>query len=118
MNAALLRYKIMAFAVGTGLLVLCCVGVPLQYAAHNKSVVEIVGPIHGFLYIVYLVSVLDLMIRARLTLRQLAAMVGAGFLPGLAFVIEHHIAKVLHSQARRPQPATAGSRAEAAGEPR
>lgn len=102
MNAAFLRYRIMAFAVGTGLLVLCLVGIPLQYAGHDKSVVEVVGPIHGFLYIVYLVTVLDLMIRARLTMRQLAAMVGAGFLPFLAFFIEHRMSKVIFDRARRP----------------
>ena len=112
MKAALLRYRIMAFTVGVGLLVLTFVGVPLQYAGHNKSVVEVVGPIHGFLYIVYLVSVLDLMIRARLTLKQLLAMVCAGFLPFLAFIIEHNISKTLYAQARRPQPG-ATTRAEA-----
>jgi integral membrane protein len=94
-SAALRRYKIMAYLVGTGLLILVCIGVPLQYGANNKSVVAIVGPIHGFLYIIYLVSVLDLMIRARLNLKQLLVMVSAGFLPGLAFVIEHHISRVL-----------------------
>jgi integral membrane protein len=93
LGAALLRYRIMAYIVGVGLLVLVFVGVPLQYAATIPQVAQIVGPIHGFLYIVYLLASVDLARRARFTLLQMAAMVGAGFLPFLAFVIEHRVGK-------------------------
>jgi integral membrane protein len=88
---AVLRYRVMAFVVGTGLLVLVLIGVPLQYGAGIPQVDAIVGPIHGFLYIVYLLTAVDLARRARFTLLQLAAMIGAGFLPFLAFVIEHRV---------------------------
>lgn len=61
---ALTRYRVMAMVVGTGLAVLCFVGVPLQLAGDNKwpwtAVVEIVGTLHGFLYITYLIVCLDL----------------------------------------------------------
>ncbi|MGH9064594.1 MAG: DUF3817 domain-containing protein [Acidimicrobiales bacterium] len=90
-SGALLRYRVMAYIVGVGLLVLVLAGVPLQYAAGQPAVVSIVGPIHGFLYIVYLAASYDLARRARLTVLQMAAMVGAGFLPFLAFVIERRI---------------------------
>jgi integral membrane protein len=93
MNGALLRYRVMAYIVGTGLLVLTLVGVPLQYAAGKPEVVAIVGPIHGFLYIIYLAAAYDLARRARFTLLQLAAMIGAGLLPFLAFVIEHRVVR-------------------------
>ena len=81
----------MAYIVGVGLLILVFVGVPLQYAAGKPAVAQIVGPIHGFLYIVYLIAALDLARRARFTLLQMAAMIGAGFLPFLAFFIEHRV---------------------------
>jgi integral membrane protein len=90
-SGALLRYRIMAYIVGVGLLILVFVGVPLQYAAGEPAVAQIVGPIHGFLYIVYLAAALDLARRARFTLLQMAAMIGAGFLPFLAFFIEHRV---------------------------
>lgn len=83
----------MAYIVGVGLLVLVLVGMPLQYGAGLPAVVAVVGPIHGFLYIVYLATALDLGRRARFTLLQMAAMVGAGFLPFLAFVIERRITR-------------------------
>ncbi|MHB8220599.1 MAG: DUF3817 domain-containing protein [Acidimicrobiales bacterium] len=90
-EGALLRYRIMAFTVGTGLIILVFVGIPLQYGAGIPAVDAIVGPIHGFLYIVYLVAAVDLARRARFTLLQMAAMIGAGFLPFLAFIIEHRV---------------------------
>lgn len=93
LGAALLRYRVMAFVVGTGLATLVFAGVPLQYAAGVPQVDEIVGPIHGFLYIVYLLMAVDLARRARFTLLQMAAMIGAGFIPLLAFVIEHRVTK-------------------------
>jgi integral membrane protein len=87
---ALLRYRVMAYVVGVGLAILVFVGIPLQIAGH-KIVVELVGPFHGFLYIVYLIFALDLARRARFTVLQMAAMIGAGLLPGLAFVIERKV---------------------------
>lgn len=93
LGAALTRYRVMAYVVGAGLATLCFVGVPLQYAAGIPEVDSIVGPIHGILYMVYLLASVDLARRARFTLLQMAAMVGAGFVPLLAFVIEHRVTR-------------------------
>jgi integral membrane protein len=92
---ALKRYQVMAFVVGTGLAVLCFVGVPLQVAGNFKwpwtAVVTVVGPLHGAAYIVYLISCLDLAGRARFKPLQLLGMVCAGFLPLLAFYMERKV---------------------------
>ncbi|HKH88464.1 MAG TPA: DUF3817 domain-containing protein, partial [Acidimicrobiales bacterium] len=87
-KSALLRYRVMAYVVGIGLLVLVLAGVPLQYAAGKPEVVGVVGPIHGVLYIVYLATVAGLARRFRLSLGQVIALVAAGFVPFLAFVVE------------------------------
>ncbi len=85
---ALQRYRVMAYVVGVGLVVLVGVGVPLQYLASEPAVVNVVGPVHGFLYIVYLLSAADLTRRFHLGLGQVVALVAAGFVPLLAFVVE------------------------------
>ncbi|HEX3947170.1 MAG TPA: DUF3817 domain-containing protein [Acidimicrobiales bacterium] len=116
--AALLRYRIMAYVVGVGLLILVFVGVPLQYGATIPQVAQIVGPIHGFLYIVYLLAAVDLARRARFTLLQMAAMIGAGFLPFLAFVIEHQVGKrVDRLIADQTEQAVADDRGTSASDP-
>jgi integral membrane protein len=92
---ALTRYRVMAFIVGTGLALLCFVGIPLQVIGDNKwpwtAVVEIVGPIHGIFYIAYLVTCLDLAGRARFRTVQLLGMVCSGLVPLLAFYMERKV---------------------------
>lgn len=119
-HGALVRYRVMAYIVGVGLIILVFVGVPLQYAANEPGVAAVVGPIHGFFYIVYLLAALDLARRARFTLLQLAAVVAAGFLPFLAFIVEHRVTKRVEAELcgrgvsppgttggdQRPQPET------------
>ena len=102
--STLLRYRVMAYVVGVGLLVLALVGVPLQYAAGKPAVVQVVGPIHGFLYIVYLVAVVDLARRFRLSLGQLLSLVAAGFVPFLAFVVERLTTRRIEQEARGLEP--------------
>jgi len=99
---SLVRYRAMAYVVGVGLLVLVCVGVPLQYAAGRPGVVAVVGPIHGLLYIVYLLTVADLARRFRLGLGPLVALVAAGFVPLLAFVVERRTSRRLLRAQKEP----------------
>jgi len=96
-RSALLRYRTMAYLVGVGLLVLVLVGIPLQYGANRPEVVKVVGPIHGFLYLVYLVTAYDLWRRERWSLPRIVAMVAAGFVPGLAFVVERAMTRRFQS---------------------
>ena len=100
MRAALLRYRVMAYLVGVGLLVLVLIGVPLRYGAGHPGVVAVVGPVHGFLYMVYLVAGYDLARRARWTLGQMAAVALAGFVPFLAFVVERSVTRRVESELR------------------
>jgi integral membrane protein len=92
---SLKRYRVMAFVVGTGLAVLCFVGIPLQVIGGGKwpwiAVVEIVGTMHGIFYIIYLLACLDLAGRARFRLVQLLGMVCSGLVPLLAFYMEHKV---------------------------
>jgi integral membrane protein len=97
LDGALLRYRVLAWTVGVGLATLVFVGIPLQIAGH-AGLVAVAGPIHGFFYIVYLVAALDLARRARFGFLEMIAMVGAGFLPLLAFVIERRITRRVRTE--------------------
>lgn len=97
-EASLTRYRVMAYAVGVGLLVLVLIGVPLQVFAGNQSVVKIVGPVHGFLYIVYLLTAFDLAFRARFRPVRLFVMISAGLVPFVAFVIERRIERTFRGE--------------------
>ena len=63
MSSALTRYRVAAYVVGVVLLLLVLVAMPLKYLADSPGLVAVIGPIHGFLYIVYLVVTFDLSMR-------------------------------------------------------
>jgi|SRR5664280_451820 integral membrane protein len=110
MAGALMRYRVMAYIVGTALIILVFVAIPLQYWGHHKLVAEIVAPIHGYLYIVYLVAGVDLARRAHWHLGRILLVVCGGFVPFLAFFVEHWITR--RTNAERSQEAGATAPAE------
>jgi integral membrane protein len=97
-RAALRRYRFMAYVVGTGLLILAFVGIPLQYGAGLPQVAQVVGIIHGAMYIVYLMAAVDLARRGGLKIVQLAMMVLAGFVPFVAFIVERKVTRTVQRE--------------------
>jgi integral membrane protein len=90
---ALTRYRVMAYVVGVLLIVLVCVGLPLKYIWHNDSVVTVAGVAHGWLYMILIITAIDLGRRARWTWWRLLAIALAGTVPFVTFVAEHSATK-------------------------
>ena len=61
---------------------------PLKYLADSPDVVAVVGPMHGFLYMVYLVAAVNLAFRARWSPVKTVLVMLAGTIPFLSFVAE------------------------------
>jgi integral membrane protein len=91
LEGALTRYRVMAYVVGVMLLVLVFVAVPLRYAAGIAEVSRVVSPVHGFLYIVYLVVAFDLALKARWTAKGTVLVLLAGVVPFLSFWAERRV---------------------------
>jgi len=89
---ALLRYRVLAYVVGVMLLALV-VAMGFKYLADEPRGVEIIGPLHGFLYAVYLAVALDLAIRARWSIRGTVLVLAAGTIPFLSFVAERIVTR-------------------------
>lgn len=88
-EAALLRYRIIALVVSVLLVLLFGLGLPLQFAAHNNAVDAVVGTVHGvFCYPLYILLTLDLTRRVRMTPIQLILTVLAGTVPIASFYAE------------------------------
>ena len=108
MRAALLRYRVMAYLVGTLLVVLMCVGLPLKYIWHDDRVVTWTGVPHGWLYMILLVTAVDLGRRARWSWRRLLLIALAGTVPFLSFVAERSATKSVRPLLQRAEaPAAA-----------
>jgi integral membrane protein len=85
------RYQVMSFVVGTMLLIFCAF-IILRHGFGVAATAEmIVAQIHGVLYMVYLVTVGQVAFHYKLAPKRIAVMVCSGFIPGLAFVVEHRV---------------------------
>jgi integral membrane protein len=91
--SALTRYKVMAYVVGVMLLVLVFVAIPLRYGFDIPEVSMVVSPIHGFLYIVYLVTAFDLALKAKFTAKGTLLVLLAGVVPFVSFWAERRVSR-------------------------
>jgi integral membrane protein len=95
LRASLLRYRVLAYTTAVLLIVLVFVGVPLQLAANRPQVVNVVGTLHGILYIVYLFTAFDLTRRMRLRITQMAMVLLAGTVPFCAIIAERLLTRMV-----------------------
>jgi integral membrane protein len=88
-DAALLRYRVVALIVSVLLVVLFGVGLPLQFAGGHGGVDAVVGVAHGvFFYPLYILLTFDLTRRVRMTPIQLVLTLAAGTVPLASFYAE------------------------------
>ncbi|MDQ1737735.1 MAG: hypothetical protein QOH56_3986 [Pseudonocardiales bacterium] len=91
-RSAFLRYRVMAFVTGTLLVLLVFVALPIKYWwGHNSGPTALIGTAHGFLFMVYLVTALDLGVRRRWNLVKLGLVMIAGTVPFASFYAEHKV---------------------------
>jgi len=103
LEGALLRYQLMANTVGTLIIPLFIFTGIKIFSGHGKIEVEIFGVAHGYLYIVYLITVGLLAFKTRLNIVLVLIMCGAGLLPGLTFVVEWWVVtRKIHPLLERP----------------
>jgi integral membrane protein len=91
-RGALARYRVLAYIVGVGLLALVAAMV-LKYAFDVTGPVAVVGPVHGFLYAVYMVVAFDLALKARWSVKGTLWVLLAGMIPFVSFVVERSVSR-------------------------
>ncbi|TDD13680.1 DUF3817 domain-containing protein [Actinomadura sp. KC06] len=107
MEGAVTRYRILALVVGT-LLVLLAIGMVLKYGPTDMpALAGVVAPVHGFLYMVYLLAAYDLWRRTGWPLNRMVLIVLGGIVPLMTFFVERRI--VQDARALRGAKAEAGA---------
>ncbi len=99
-------YRVMAYVTGVVLIVLCVLAI-MQAFVNDEAAVSVVGQIHGGLYIVYLLVAFSLCRRLRLPTWPTVAVLLAGTIPVMTFIVERWISH------RYIDPALAGATAAA-----
>ena len=106
-HGVLVRYRGMAYVTGTMLLLLCTELV-LKYVVdvngdHRPVIGTWVAIVHGWIYVVYLVTVYQLWSSMRWSVGRLATMAAAGVVPVMSFVLERRVRADALEQSRRAE---------------
>ena len=89
-NFSLLRWS--ALFEGSSLLILLGIGLPLKYYAEMPEAVKIIGPIHGVLFLIFIVLLLSHAVKGELNIINTLKGFFASFIPFGTFIFK---AKVL-----------------------
>jgi len=97
---ALKRYRIMAFVTGSFLLLLTAVTL-VKYIGkaagwENESflsVALVIGIVHGWIFMIYVLACADLWRRMKWQLGRLVTMVLGGVVPVMSFVMERRVSR-------------------------
>jgi integral membrane protein len=85
-------YRVMAYVTGVILIVLCVFAIA-QAFTNDEAIVNVIGTVHGLLYIVYLLVSYPLTRRLRLPFWPTVAVLLAGTIPVMTFVVERWISR-------------------------
>ena len=95
-TAVLTRFRLMAILCGVNLLLLIFGYMPAKHIFDlvdtNKWMV-VIPPAHGYLYIVYILTALQLGVQKRMSLMTILVLIAAGTLPFASFLAERKIVK-------------------------
>lgn len=89
-RSAYTRFRVMAFITG-GFLLLLCVEMLLKYVLRVDWVDSALGWVpfvHGWIYVIYAITCLQLWSKARWGLGRLAIMIAGGVVPVMSFLVE------------------------------
>ena len=86
----------MAWLAGIGLILLC-INMYLRYVLDVETVLNVVPRVHGFVYIGYLITVVDLATRMKWSWTRGLIVALAGTIPFLSFVAEHKVTQSTRS---------------------
>lgn len=103
-RAALIRYRVMAYTVGALLVLLMLVAVPMKYFGHDARWVTWFGVPHGWLYMLLILSAIDLGRRVKWSIRNVIAIALAGTVPFLSFVAEYLARKDVYRRIADSKP--------------
>ncbi len=95
-TAAVTRFRVMAILCGVNLLLLIFGYLPAKYlfdALETNGWLISIPIAHGYLYIVYILTALQIGVQKKMSLVTILALIAAGTLPFASFIAERRIVK-------------------------
>jgi integral membrane protein len=75
------RFRVMGFIEGASLLILLFIAMPLKYAAGIPEAVRIVGSLHGFFFILYMLMIVYVTFKIRWSFIWFGSALAVAFIP-------------------------------------
>lgn len=104
MESALKPFRVLAYVVGVMLLILCLAMV-LRYGFGDATMSKITAPIHGGFYMIYLITVMNLGMKARWSWPYMLGVMLGGTVPFLSFYVERRVTQRVQSALATPAEA-------------
>lgn len=95
-NSNIGRLRVIAFLEGISFILLIFLAMPMKYLAGDPSFVKILGGIHGFLFVVFMILLLIVWLEKKLTFINSIWVFISSLIPFGTFYIDHKILKPAH----------------------
>lgn len=86
-------FRIMGFIEGTTLLILLFIAMPFKYIGGLHEVVTVVGSIHGFFFILYILTIAYVTFKVRWQLKWAAGGILVAFIPFGNYILDARLQK-------------------------
>jgi integral membrane protein len=105
-HRSLQAYRVMAFTTGV-VLVVATIGLVVQVSGHEsiKTEIGLIWVLHGYCYLVYLITTINLGFKLRWNLIRIVLVAIAGTVPTMSFVAEHFVTRDARASLTHGEPA-------------
>jgi integral membrane protein len=100
----LTAYRVFAYVTGVGLILLCASCIAYYGFGKAEIAVAIVGTIHGWAYMVYVVLAFSVGNKLGWPIKKMAFVILAGTIPTCSFIAERKVMKQIDEQLAAAQP--------------
>lgn len=88
------RLRIIGFLEGISLLVLVFIAMPLKYGYNDESLTKMVGPVHGALFLLFILNTVSAGIEQKWNFKTTATIVASCFTPFGTFYVDNKFLKI------------------------
>ena len=87
------RLRVIAFIEGVSFIVLVGIAMPLKYMADSPGAVKVVGMAHGILFLIFLVSLMEVWIKRKWSFVKVCVAFLSSLVPFGTFVLDAKVLK-------------------------
>lgn len=87
------QLRMVGIAEGISFIVLLFIAMPLKYAAGYPLAVTVVGSIHGFLFITYLIAMIRALLEYKWGMKKISGVFVAAIVPFGTFILDGKLRK-------------------------